>query len=75
MFNDWYHSLLFRIQNEVTSGRNHGEFGGRNDLEGFNGVLNADKIVISDNDEKVGGCSRYAVSGLRTFCGGPNVAP
>src|SRR5690348_2346727 len=50
MFNDWDHSLRFRKQGEVAGGRDYGELGGRDELDSLNGVLNADKIVISEND-------------------------
>ena len=51
MFNDRDHPLLFRKQGEVAGGRDHREFGVGDELDGLNGVLKADKIVISEKDE------------------------
>src|SRR6201987_6232371 len=50
MLDDWNHSLRFRVQDEVTHVRDYGDLGVRNELDGFHGVLNADKIVISSNN-------------------------
>ena len=43
----WDHPLWFRKQGEVAGIRNYGELGVGDELQGLNGVLNADKIVIS----------------------------
>ena len=48
MFDDWNHPLRLRKQGEVAGGRNHGEFGVGDELDDLNGVLQADKIVISE---------------------------
>jgi len=44
-------TLLFRKQDEVAGGRDHGELGVGDELDGLNGVLKADKIIISEKDE------------------------
>ena len=55
------HSLLFRKQGEVAGIRDHGELGVGDELQGLNGVFNADKIVISQSDEKrrIDGCQFF----------------
>src|SRR5208283_5716184 len=45
------HLLLFRKQGEVAGVRDHGELGVGDELEGRNGVFQADKIVISQDDK------------------------
>src|SRR5512144_2342664 len=54
MFHHWDNSILFRKQNEVAGIRDHGEFGVGDSLKGLDGVFNADKIVISDDNENRG---------------------
>ena len=44
-------TLLFRKQDEVAGGRDHGELGVGDELESLKGVFKADKIVISEGDE------------------------
>ncbi len=51
MLSDWDHPLLFREQGEVAGGRDHGELGLGDELDGLNRVLQADKIVISEKNE------------------------
>ena len=51
MFDDWDHFLWFGRQRVVAGVRDHGELGIRDEPEARNGVLHADKVVISDGDE------------------------